>query len=89
MKKSLYFILCFIFLNALNAMDEEIVVNSSLGGANLSEIDAPVFVINGDDINYSASTSLGGNLNYLLGVSSSDLVLVWDSRSLEEWVVPE
>ena len=72
MKKSLYFILCFAFLNVLHAMDEEIVVSSSLGGATLSEIDAPVFVIKGDDINYSASTSLGENLNYLLGVSSAD-----------------
>ena len=32
MKKSLYFILCFTLLNVLNAMDEEIVVTSSLGG---------------------------------------------------------
>ena len=72
MKKSLYFILCFTFLNVLNAMDEEIVVTSSLGGATLAEIDSPVFVIKGDDINYSGTTSLGGNLNYLLGVNSSD-----------------
>ena len=72
MKKSLYFILCFAFLNVLHAMDEEIVVTSSLGGATLAEIDSPVFVIKGDDINYSGTTSLGGNLNYLLGVNSSD-----------------
>jgi len=56
----------------LHAMDEEIVVTSSLGGATLAEIDSPVFVIKGDDINYSGTTSLGGNLNYLLGVNSSD-----------------
>ncbi len=72
MKKSLYFILCFAFLNVLHAMDEEIIVTSSLGGTTLAEIDSPIFVIKGDDINYSASTSLGENLNYLLGVSSSD-----------------
>jgi iron complex outermembrane receptor protein len=53
-------------------MDEEIIVTSSLGGTTLAEIDSPIFVIKGDDINYSASTSLGENLNYLLGVSSSD-----------------
>jgi len=72
MKKSLYFILCFAFLNLLHAMDEEIVVTSSLGGATLAEIDSPVFVIKGDDINYSASTNLGESLNYLLGVNSSN-----------------
>ena len=72
MKKSLYFILCFAFLNVLYAMDEEIVVTSSLGGATLAEIDSPVFVIKGDDINYSASTNLGESLNYLLGVNSSN-----------------
>lgn len=72
MKKSLYFILCFAFLNVLHAMDEEIVVTSSLGGATLAEIDSPVFVIKGDDINYSASTNLGESLNYLLGVNSSN-----------------
>ena len=55
MKKSLYFILCFAFLNVLYAMDEEIVVTSSLGGSTLAEIDSPVFVIKGDDINYSGS----------------------------------
>ena len=71
MKKSLYFILCFAFLNVLHAMDEEIVVTSSLSGATLAEIDSPVFVIKGDDINYSASTNLGDSLNYLLGVNSS------------------
>ena len=72
MKKSLYFILCFAFLSVLHAMDEEIVVTSSLGGATLAEIDSPVFVIKGDDINYSASTNLGESLNYLLGVNSSN-----------------
>ena len=72
MKKSLYFILCFAFLSVLHAMDEEIVVTSSLSGATLAEIDSPVFVIKGDDINYSASTNLGENLNYLLGVNSSN-----------------
>jgi iron complex outermembrane receptor protein len=72
MKKPFYFILCFAFLNVLHANDEEIIVTSSLGGATLAEIDSPVFVIKGDDINYSASTNLGESLNYLLGVNSSN-----------------
>ncbi len=70
MKKSLYFILCFACLNVLHAMDEEIIVTSSLGGVTLAEIDSPVFVISGEKINNSASTSLGENLNHLLGVNS-------------------
>ena len=71
MKKSLYFILCFAFLNVLYAMDEEVIVTSSLGGVTLAEIDSPIFVIAGDDINYSGSTNLGDSIDYLLGVSSS------------------
>ena len=71
MKKSLYFILCFAFLNVLHAMDEEVIVTSSLGGATLAEIDSPIFVITGDDINYTGSTNLGDSIDYLLGVNSS------------------
>ena len=71
MKKSLYFILCFAFLNVLHAMDEKVIVTSSLGGATLAEIDSPIFVITGDDINYSGSTNLGDSIDYLLGISSS------------------
>ena len=72
MKKYLYLILCSIFVNMSFSMDEEIVVTSSLGGATLAEIDSPIFVIKGEEINYSGTTSLGGNLKYLLGVNSSD-----------------
>ena len=72
MKKYLYLILCSIFVNVSFSMDEEIVVTSSLGGATLAEIDSPIFVIKGEEINYSGTTSLGGNLKYLLGVNSSD-----------------
>ena len=71
MKKSLYFILCFTFLNVLYSMDEEVIVTSSLGGATLAEIDSPIFVITGDDINYTGSTNLGDSIDYLLGVNSS------------------
>ena len=72
MKKYLYLILCSIFVNVSFSMDEEIIVTSSLGGATLAEIDSPIFVIKGEEINYSGTTSLGGNLKYLLGVNSSD-----------------
>ncbi len=72
MKKYLYLILCSIFVNVSFSMDEEIVVTSSLSGATLAEIDSPIFVIKGEDINYSGTTNLGGNLKYLLGVNSSD-----------------
>ena len=85
MKKSLYFILCFAFLNVLHAMDEEVIVTSSLGGATLAEIDSPIFVITGDDINYTGSTNLGDSIDYLLGVNSPALVLELDNQSLEEW----
>ena len=73
MKNIYYFILLFAFLNVGFAQEtEEALVTSSLGGATLAEIDSPIFVIKGDDINFGATTSLGENLNSLLGVSSSD-----------------
>lgn len=73
MKNIYYFILLFAFLNVGFAQEtEEVVVTSSLGGATLAEIDSPIFVIKGDDINFGATTSLGENLNSLLGVNSSD-----------------
>ena len=73
MKNIYYFILLFAFLNVGFAQEtEEVLVTSSLGGATLAEIDSPIFVIKGDDINFGATTSLGENLNSLLGVSSSD-----------------
>ena len=73
MKNIYYFILLFAFLNTGFAQEtEEVIVTSSLGGATLAEIDSPIFVIKGDDINFGATTSLGENLNSLLGVNSSD-----------------
>ena len=73
MKNIYYFILLFAFLNVGFAQEtEEVLVTSSLGGATLAEIDSPIFVIKGDDINFGATTSLGENLNSLLGVNSSD-----------------
>ena len=72
MKKYLYLILCSIFINVSFSLGEEIIVTSSLGGATLGELDSPIFVIKGEDINYSGTTSLGDNLKYLLGINSSD-----------------
>lgn len=73
MKNIYYFILLFAFLNVGFAQEtEEVLVTSSLRGATLAEIDSPIFVIKGDDINFGATTSLGENLNSLLGVNSSD-----------------
>ena len=73
MKNIYYFILLFAFLNVGFAQEtEEVLVTSSLGGASLAEIDSPIFVIKGDDINFGATSSLGENLNSLLGVNSSD-----------------
>ena len=73
MKNIYYFILLFAFLNVGFAQEtEEVLITSSHGGATLAEIDSPIFVIKGDDINFGATTSLGENLNSLLGVNSSD-----------------
>ena len=72
MKKYLFFIVFITAFNLAFGQDEEVVVSSSATGATLAEIDSPVFVIKGDEVNYSGTTSLGGNLNYLLGVNSSD-----------------
>ena len=72
MKKYLFFILFITAFNLAFGQDEEVIVTSSVTGTTLAEIDSPVFVIKGDEVNYSGTTSLGGNLNYLLGVNSSD-----------------
>lgn len=72
MKKYLYFILFATFFNLAISQDEEVIVTSSLSGETLAEIDSPIFVISGDEINYGATSSLGENLNTLLGVNSSD-----------------
>ena len=72
MKKYLFFIVFITAFNLAFGQDEEVIVTSSVTGTTLAEIDSPVFVIKGDEVNYSGTTSLGGNLNYLLGVNSSD-----------------
>ena len=72
MKKYLFFIVFITAFNLAFGQDEEVIVTSSVTGTTLAEIDSPVFVIKGDEVNYSGTTSLGGNLNYLLGINSSD-----------------
>ena len=70
--KKIYLFLIVASLNYSFAQDEEVVVTSSLGGTTLAEIDSPIFVIPGDEVDLGATASLGENLNYLLGVNSTD-----------------
>ena len=57
-----------VFTNVLLAQDmEEVVVTSSL--VDSSEITNPLYVIDGDDINDDATTSLGEAIDSYLGVS--------------------
>ena len=60
-----------VFTNVLLAQDmEEVVVTSSL--VDSSEITNPLYVIDGDDINDDATTSLGEAIDSYLGVSIAD-----------------
>ena len=60
-----------VFTNVLPAQDmEEVVVTSSL--VDSSEITNPLYVIDGDDINDDATTSLGEAIDSYLGVSIAD-----------------
>ena len=60
-----------VFTNVLLAQDmEEVVVTSSL--IDSSEITNPLYVIDGDDINDDATTSLGEAVDSYLGVSIAD-----------------
>ena len=70
--KKIYLFLIVASLNYGFAQDEEVIVTSSFGGTTLAEIDSPIFVIPGDEVDLGATASLGENLNYLLGVNSTD-----------------
>ena len=70
--KKIYLFLIVACLNYGFAQDEEVIVTSSLGGTTLAEIDSPIFIIPGDEVDLGATASLGENLNYLLGVNSTD-----------------
>ena len=70
--KKIYLFLIVACLNYGFAQDEEVIVTSSFGGTTLAEIDSPIFVIPGDEVDLGATASLGENLNYLLGVNSTD-----------------
>ena len=60
-----------VFTNVLLAQDlEEVVVTASL--VDSSEITNPLYVIDGDDINDDATTSLGEAIDSYLGVSIAD-----------------
>lgn len=51
---------------------EEVVVTSSLTKQTVSDLEDPLYVIDGDDITASGTQSLGESLDELLGVHSSD-----------------
>ena len=51
---------------------EEVVVTSSLTSSALADIEDPLHVVKGEDIDNSATQSLGETLDDLLGVSSQD-----------------
>ena len=71
MKKQIQFLIIFIFLGFINAQDvEEVVVTSSL--TDQTQIDNPVHVVKKDEFANDATTSLGEQLDNLLGVSNAD-----------------
>ena len=51
---------------------DEIIVTSSYIDTNLSDLDDPIHVINGNDVAFDTTLSLGESLDNLLGVQSSD-----------------
>ena len=72
-----YFLTLLISVFIVNSLDaqedvEEVVVTSSLTSSALADIEDPLHVVEGDDIDSSATQSLGETLDDLLGVSSQD-----------------
>jgi len=67
-------LLSVFILNNLHAQEdvEEVTVTSSLTSSALADIEDPLHVVKGDDIDSSATQSLGETLDDLLGVSSQD-----------------
>ena len=51
---------------------DEIIVTSSFIEQNLSDLDDPIHVIDGEDTIFDTTVSLGESLDNLLGVQSSD-----------------
>ena len=51
---------------------DEIIVTSSYIDPNLSDLDDPIHVIDGNDTIFDSTLSLGESLDNLLGVNSSD-----------------
>ena len=51
---------------------EEVIITSSLIDQTLSDIENPLHVVTGEDIETTATQSLGESLDDLLGVSSAD-----------------
>ena len=67
-------LLSVFILNNLHAQEdvEEVIVTSSLTSSALADIEDPLHFVDGDDIDSSATQSLGETLDELLGVSSQD-----------------
>ena len=75
MKNYFLTLLMSVFIvNSLHAQEdvEEVVVTSSLTSSALSEIEDPLHVVDGDELDSSPTQSLGESLDTLLGVSSQD-----------------
>ena len=75
MKNYFLTLLMSVFIvNSLHAQEdvEAVVVTSSLTSSALSEIEDPLHVVDGDELDSSPTQSLGESLDTLLGVSSQD-----------------
>ena len=59
-------------LNTFANEIEEVIITSSLIDQTLSDIENPLHVVTGEDIETTATQSLGESLDGLLGVSSAD-----------------
>ena len=70
--KLVLLILSTFITNVALAEDEEIIVTSSYIDANLSDIENPVHILDGEEITNGSTQSLGELVDDLLGVASSD-----------------
>lgn len=70
--KLVLLILSTFITNIALAEDEEIIVTSSYIDANLSDIENPVHILDGEEITNGSTQSLGELVDDLLGVASSD-----------------
>ena len=88
MKKLIYIGLSAMAFSAIANLSvadelEEVVVTSSIINATTSEISNPIHVLDVSSISNDASQSIGSLIDGLVGVSSSDLVLLLANPLLE------